>query len=133
MKKHIEVVAAIIIDNDKIFCTQRPNKGEVGLKWEFPGGKIEHGETKEKALIREIREELKSEIKIEEYIMTVDHEYNTFYLTMHAYRCSLISGELELTEHLDAKWMDYGTLNLLDWAEADLPIVSKLNMYKKRG
>ena len=90
MKRKIEVVAAVIVDGDRVFCTQRPDKGEVALKWEFPGGKIEKGETHKEALIREIKEELKSNIEVQEHLITVYHEYKSFDLKMHAYRCKLI-------------------------------------------
>ena len=89
--KHIEVVAAIIIKDNKIFCTQRSNIDEVALKWEFPGGKMEDGESREDALEREIKEELDCDININEYFMTVKHKYKTFDLAMHCYKCSLIS------------------------------------------
>lgn len=126
MKRQIEVVAAVIIKDNKIFCAQRPNKGEVGLKWEFPGGKIELGETKEEALIREIKEELNSEIKVLEYITTVKHEYSTFFLTMHVFKCQLVSGNLEISEHVDAKWVTYDEIKSLDWAPADIEIIDLL-------
>lgn len=92
-KKHFEVVAAVIKKDEKIFCCQRGPKGECAYKWEFPGGKIESGETKEEALIREIKEELNCNINIEKFITTINHEYNTFSLTMHVYLCSLKESE----------------------------------------
>ncbi len=122
--KHYEVVAAIIKKDDKIFCCQRGPHGECGLKWEFPGGKIEEGETKEEALVREIKEELKSEIKVDSFVTTVNHTYNTFSITMHAYECSLIQGNLELSEHVDSRWLHKDEINSVDWAEADKKIIN---------
>ncbi len=126
MKKTIEVVAAIIKYKDKYFAAQRKDYGELAKKWEFPGGKVELGEQKEDALLREIKEELKADIKINEFIMTVKHEYKTFKLTMHAFLCELISDELILTEHLNSKWLTKEELLSVDWAAADIPIVNKL-------
>ena len=126
MKKTIEVVAAVIYDGDKVFCTQRPNRGGLALKWEFPGGKIEAGETREEALKREIREELNSEVLVEEYLLTVEHEYNTFHLTMYCYKCKLLSGNLDLNEHINSKWVRIKDLKLLDWAAADIGIIERL-------
>ncbi|XMB86583.1 (deoxy)nucleoside triphosphate pyrophosphohydrolase [Mycoplasmatota bacterium WC44] len=124
--KKIEVVAAIVLADNKVFCAKRANKGEIALKWEFPGGKIESGETNEDALIREIKEELNSEIEIKEYFMTIEHQYSTFHLTMHSYLCELLSGNLELSEHVDSCWSSKDDLDHLDWADADIPIVTKL-------
>ena len=122
-KKQIEVVAAVIKEGNKVFCCQRGNKGECAYKWEFPGGKIEDGESKEEALIREISEELKCTIKLEKYIITVSHEYNTFLLTMHVYLCTLIDGMPVLSEHIDSMWCKPNELAKLDFAEADLKIL----------
>ncbi len=124
--KKIEVVAAIIIKDDKIFCAQRANKGPLGLKWEFPGGKIEVNESKKEALKREIKEELATDIEVNEYFMTVKHQYETFYLTMHAYLCTVINGQLTLKEHVSSCWLEKDKLLSLDWAEADIPIVNNL-------
>lgn len=126
MKKHIEVVAAIIKYEDKYFAAQRDDRGELARKWEFPGGKVEKGESKEEALIREIKEELKADIKVDEFIMTVDHEYNTFKLSLHAFLCELSSKELVLTEHLNSKWLTKEELLNVDWAAADIPIVERI-------
>jgi 8-oxo-dGTP diphosphatase len=124
--KKIEVVAAIIIQDGKIFCTQRANKGLIALKWEFPGGKIEPGESREEALLREIREELNSDIQIDDYFMTIEHPYESFHLTMHTYLCTLIGGDLELKEHIASCFLKPSEIGALDWAEADYPIVEKL-------
>jgi 8-oxo-dGTP diphosphatase len=126
--KYIEVVAAIIIHNNKILCVQRSeNKLDyISKKWEFPGGKIEVGETREETIKREILEELKMNINVEEAFITVSHQYPDFHLTMHSIICSSENKELTLTEHIDYKWLDKNELNQLDWAVADIPIMMKL-------
>lgn len=126
IKKHFEVVAAVIRKDDKIFCCQRGPKGECAFKWEFPGGKIEPGETKEEALVREIKEELNCNINIEKFITTINHEYNTFSLTMHVYLCSLKDDEPILLEHKSSVWCDKDKLNDLDFAEADYKFLDKI-------
>mgnify|MGYP001026884927 CR=1 FL=1 len=130
MKKQIEVVAAIIKKDDKFFCAQRADKGELSKKWEFPGGKIELGETHQEALVREIKEELDTEIKVGDFIVTVQHEYNSFILTMHCYECCVISGSLNLTEHIDCKWLTLAEMKEYDFAEADIPVIDKLSSIK---
>ncbi len=127
--KHIHVVAAVIIHNNKILCVQRgPAKYEyISKKWEFPGGKLEEGETKLEAIVREIKEELHMEINVDAFLITVKHTYPDFQLTMDAFLCSSITGELTLTEHSDYKWLEKSELSGLDWAAADVPIVEKLN------
>lgn len=125
-KKHHEVVCAVIIKDDLVFCCKRPNFGECALKWEFPGGKIEIGETKEEALIREIKEELNCEIKINNYLTTIDYEYNTFSLTLHVYICSLINSEPVISEHVDSIWCKKDKLKELDFARADYLFLDKI-------
>lgn len=128
MKKHYTVSAAIIVENKKILCVQR-NKGKydyISYKYEFPGGKLEVGENEEDALKREISEELNLEIDVAEKFLVVTHEYLDFDLTMHSYLCKANTEELVLKEHIDAKWLYKNELIELDWAAADLPIVSKL-------
>lgn len=126
--KKIEVVAAIIIHKSKILCLQR-GVGKfdyISKKFEFPGGKLEVGETREEAIIREIREELKMEVAVESPYLTVEHQYPDFFITMHAFLCSTNTIEFSLTEHIDFKWLFVEELTSLDWAAADLPIVFKL-------
>ena len=125
----VEVVAAVIQKDNKIFCAQRNLSKSMGGKWEFPGGKIETGETREEALVREIKEELDSEIKVDKYLMTVEHDYPTFHITMHAYLCTLVKGELTLKEHNDSVWLTKEDLLSLDWADADIPIVNKIKVF----
>jgi len=125
--KHYEVVAAVFTDEQgRIYCARRRNDGELALKWEFPGGKIEQGETQQEALVREIKEELSADIEVLDYITTVHHQYNTFELTMHAYFTKITNGELVLSEHTGSKWLDKSELMSLDWASADIPIVELL-------
>jgi len=128
MKKHYTVSAAIIVENKKILCVQR-NKGKydyISYKYEFPGGKLEEGENEEDALKREISEELNLEIDVAENFLVVTHKYLDFDLTMHSYLCKANTEKLVLKEHIDAKWLFKNELIELDWAAADLPIVSKL-------
>lgn len=126
MKKHIEVVAAIIKKENKYFCAQRADNGELAKKWEFPGGKIEKNETPEQALKRELVEELNLDVDVKEHFLTVEHEYNSFTLTLHSYLCVAKNDDIVLLEHLDSKWLDKTNLDILDWAAADIPIVNKL-------
>jgi 8-oxo-dGTP diphosphatase len=126
--KQISVVAAVIIQDSKILCVQRgPAKYDyISLKWEFPGGKLEEGETKLEAIVREIKEELHMDIQVDAFLMTVNHTYPDFHLTMDTFLCSCETNELTLTEHGDFKWLEKGKLAELDWAAADLPIVDRL-------
>jgi 8-oxo-dGTP diphosphatase len=126
--KKVEVVASIIVHDNKILCVQRgENKlPYISRKFEFPGGKIEEGETKEETIKREIKEELNMEIGVIKEFITVNHEYPDFYLTMHSYICSCENTSVTLTEHIDYKWLSIGEMDQLDWAAADIPIVNKL-------
>ena len=126
--KKVEVVAAVIFWEDLVLCVQRQkNKLHyISEKFEFPGGKIEKGETKEEALVRELLEELNLSTKIESFFLTVVHEYPDFELTMHSYLCKVESKDLILHEHIDSKWLKIDELSSLDWAAADIPIVEKI-------
>lgn len=123
--KRIEVVAAVIIQDNKIFATQR-GYGDFKDGWEFPGGKIEDGETPEAALIREIREELATDISVDKYLCTVDHDYPKFHLTMHCYICSVVDGTLTLREHEAARWLGWEQLWSVEWLPADVEVVKAL-------
>ena len=123
--KQIEVVAAIIRKGDKIFATQR-GYGDFKDWWEFPGGKMEAGETPEEALKREIREELSTEISVDEFLCTVEYDYPKFHLTMHCYLCSLLTEALHLNEHEAAKWLLKDDLDSVKWLPADMEVVEKI-------
>ena len=123
--KKIEVVAAIICDGDKFFATQR-GYGEWKDWWEFPGGKIEVGETAEEALQREIREELATEIAIDKLITTVDYDYPKFHLTMHCFLCHVQCGHLTLLEHESARWLKREEFNSVKWLPADEVVIEQL-------
>ena len=125
--KTIEVVAAIITHNDQIFATQR-GYGEFKDGWEFPGGKMEPGETPQQALMREIREELDTEIEVGSLVETVEYDYPNFHLTMHCFLCTIRSGELVLKEHEAAKWLTRAELDSVDWLPADVKVVEKLKV-----
>lgn len=123
--KVVKVVAAIIIDNNKVFATQR-GYGEFKDGWEFPGGKIEKGETAEQALIREIQEELDTKIKVNEKIDTVEYDYPTFHLSMDCFICEIEKGDLVLKEHEAAKWLSKNELYSVDWLPADKGLIEKI-------
>ncbi len=127
-KKKIEVVAAVIMHNQKILCVQRSeNKyAYISKKFEFPGGKMEEGETKKQTIIREIKEELNMDIIPIKELNTVEHEYPDFNLKMHSFISECLSSEVFLSEHIDYKWLSVSELETLDWAAADLPIVEQL-------
>lgn len=129
--KNIEVVAAIITYENKILCVQRgENKLDyISKKYEFPGGKMENGETKKETVKREILEELEMQIEVQEEFITVTHQYPDFILTMHSFICKCDNPKLTLTEHIDYKWLKKNELKNLDWAAADIPIMKKLINY----
>ncbi len=122
--KHIEVVAAIIVHDGKILATQR-GYGNYAGSWEFPGGKIEPGEAPEAALVREIREELDASIEVGPLLITVDHDYPEFAMTMHCYVCELESG-MKLLEHSDARWLGADELDDVDWLPSDIEVVAAI-------
>lgn len=124
--KHLHVVAAIIKDSkNHIFATQR-GYGEWKDFWEFPGGKMEDGETPEEALVREIREELSAEISVDNFLCTVEYDYPKFHLTMHCFLCSLLTDVLHLNEHEAAKWLSKDELDNVCWLPADLEVIETL-------
>lgn len=127
-RKAIEVVAAVICKDGQIFATQR-GYGEFKDGWEFPGGKMEPGETPQEALVREIQEELDTEIKVGDLLDTVEYDYPKFHLTMHCFWCTIQSGTLVLKEHEAAKWLTKEQLNSVDWLPADLGVVEKISAF----
>lgn len=126
--KTIRVAAAIIIENGKVFATQR-GYGEFKDGWEFPGGKIEPDETPEAAIVREIREELDTEVEVVELLDTVEYDYPKFHLSMDCFICKIRSGDLVLKEHEAAKWLTRETLGSVEWLPADLGLVEKIGVY----
>ena len=127
--KTIKVVAAVICDNikekNKIFATAR-GYGELKGGWEFPGGKVEPGETPQQALVREIMEELDTEIKVGEWIDTIEYDYPEFHLSMNCFWCEVINGDLVLKEHEAAKWLTMAQLNDVEWLPADITLIEKI-------
>lgn len=128
--KTIRVAAAVIRDGEKIFATMRGYGDFKGL-WEFPGGKIEPGETPQQALKREIREELASEIAVGELIDTVEFDYPTFHLSMDCFWAEVIKGHLELKEAEAAKWLTKDQLDSVAWLPADITLIDKIQGYMK--
>ena len=127
--KHIEVAAAVIIrDDGAIFAAER-GYGEFKDQWEFPGGKLEAGESAEDALKREIREELQSEIEIIAPLKTVDYDYPAFHITMHIFIAKLIKGSLKLIEHENSKWLYPDAIDSVEWLPADLEAIPALKSY----
>ena len=123
--KTIKVVAAIIKDDDRIFATQR-GYGEFKDGWEFPGGKVETGETPRKALEREIMEELETVISVGELIDTIEYDYPNFHLSMDCFWCKIVSGELVLKEAEDARWLTKDMLDSVEWLPADVALIEKI-------
>ena len=128
--KRIEVVAGIIRDgvgtpNEKVFATQR-GYGDFKDGWEFPGGKMEPGETPQQALARELKEELSIDVCVGDFLCTVEHDYPAFHLTMHCFFCSVVGGRLTLLEHEAAKWLDKTELHSVAWLPADIEVAKAL-------
>lgn len=125
VRNKIEVVAAVILKDGRLFATQR-GYGEWKDWWEFPGGKIEMGETHEEALRREIQEELSAEINVDRFLCTVEWDYPKFHLTMHCYLCTLLKDALHLNEHEASKWLSRDELDTVRWLPADVQVVDTL-------
>ena len=123
--KTIKVVAAVIRSEDKIFATAR-GYGELKGQWEFPGGKIEPGEAPEAALVREIKEELETEIKVGDLIDTIEYDYPTFHLSMDCFWCEIVKGDLVLKEAEDARWLTKEQLYDVNWLPADITLIKKI-------
>lgn len=123
--KTIHVVAAIIEQNERVLATQR-GYGEFKGGWEFPGGKVEPGETEAQALIREIHEELNAEIVVGRHLCTVDYDYETFHLHMGCYLCTLAESHIDLLEHTQARWLNRETIDSVAWLPADTSVVNAL-------
>jgi 8-oxo-dGTP diphosphatase len=130
--KTIKVVAAIIRKENSVFATQR-GYGDYKDWWEFPGGKVEEGETPERALIREIREELDSDITVEKFLTTVEHDYPKFHLSMDCFWCRVQSGKLTLLEHEAARWLPINDLRQVNWLPADVKVVEAIESESKAG
>lgn len=120
--KTIEVVAAVIVRDGRIFATQR-GYGDFKDMWEFPGGKIESGESREEALKREIKEELDADISVDSFLQTVEYDYPKFHLILHCFLCSLKNDTLHLLEHKSARWLSANELDSVEWLPADLSII----------
>lgn len=125
-KKQINVVGAVIVDDGKVLCAQRGPDGALAGMWEFPGGKIELGETSREALEREIHEELRCVIQVGEEVTTTRHEYDFGVVTLTTFYCQLVTGEPQLTEHAAVTWLAPRDLGSLDWAPADIPAVEQI-------
>ena len=127
--KTIDVVAAIIVKGTEILATQR-GYGEFEGGWEFPGGKVEQGETPEQAIVREIHEELNARISVREYLTQVEHDYPTFHLSMKCFICTLDDPSFQLLEHHAAKWLDMQHIDIVDWLPADIKVVDALKQHQ---
>ncbi len=132
MTHPIQVVAAIIVKDNLILCTQRNRNTTMGMRWEFPGGKIEANETPEEALVREIKEELDCDIKVIKWIATNTHIYDFGTIELAGYLCELTNNHIQLNEHEALKWLSIEELNNLDWADADIPLVRGIQNYFKK-
>ena len=123
--KNIRVSAAVIAHDGKIFATQR-GYGQYKDYWEFPGGKREDGESGEDAIIREIKEELNVDIAVDSYLTTVEYQYPEFFLVMDVYLCSIVSGEISLSVHEDARWLSAIDIDTVDWLPADIAVIEEM-------
>ncbi|MBR6466087.1 MAG: (deoxy)nucleoside triphosphate pyrophosphohydrolase [Bacteroidales bacterium] len=123
--KTIEVVAAVIVRDGRVFATQR-GYGDFKDMWEFPGGKMEAGENREDALKREIREELAADISVDSFIDTVEYDYPKFHLILHCFLCSLETKEVHLLEHESSRWLSADELDSVDWLPADLSVIGQI-------
>jgi 8-oxo-dGTP diphosphatase len=130
--KHIHVACAIIEHKGKILCTQRSSAMRMPMKWEFPGGKLEEGESAEECLHREVGEEIGIAVDIVLALPLHTHEYETFVVTLHPFVCRISSGEIVLHEHAASAWLSPGQLHTLDWADADLPVIAEYRKASKR-
>lgn len=127
--KTIDVVAAIIVKGTEILATQR-GYGEFEGGWEFPGGKVEQGETPEEAIVREIHEELNARISVQRFLTQVEHDYPTFHLSMKCFICTLNDPSFQLLEHHAAKWLDMQHIDIVDWLPADIKVVAALKQHQ---
>ena len=129
--KSVKVAAAIICDGDKVFATQRAG-GEFKGGWEFPGGKIEPGETPEQAVVREIKEEIEMEIEVDSFFDKVVYDYPSFHLEMDCFICRFKGGQMHLNEHSQGRWLTAVTLDSVDWLPADRGLIEKLKIYLEK-
>ena len=130
-KKYIRVVGAVIMnDDDEILCAQRPEGKNLALKWEFPGGKVEKGETETGALVRELDEEMECRINVLDKITTTVYEYDFGIVELTTYYAKILSGEIKMMEHVVMKWMNRENIDALDWAPADVPAIELIQNYK---
>ena len=125
----IQVVCAVILKENKILIAQRSEKMKLPLKWEFPGGKLEEGENEEQAITREIKEELNIDILPLKKISSHIHDYGSFKINLIAYLCDYVTGDIELLEHKDFKFISFNKLNNYDLADADIPVIQKLKTF----
>lgn len=123
--KTIKVVAGIIKEDNRIFATQR-GYGDFAGYWEFPGGKVELGETSQQALVRELKEELDVIVSVDDFLCTVEYDYPSFHLSMHCFFCTIKSGELTLIEHKAAKWLSKSELHSVNWLSADTSVIEAI-------